>query len=205
MGPGIPTPRLRGARRDGRCHGDTAATPPLPAPWPPESRSRPWLGSSGPMRRGPSVAALRAPLGARGSQEARAFALPRSGKRGNGPRGGNAAASVSGLPAPTKPLPPRGGAARAWTGGPARAALLGSRICPPRWPLHQRRGCWAPGPRTRDASLCPPTCQASATEQCEPLCSAALQAPSGDPTKLAARQADPDPFLACIPVGSGFT
>lgn len=28
------------------------------------------------------------------------------------------------------PSPPRGGAARAWTGGPARAALLGSRICP---------------------------------------------------------------------------
>lgn len=83
---------------------------------------------------------------------------------------------LSGLPAPTKPSPRRGCARldrRASPGCPVRIQDL-----PPRWPLHQCRGCWASGPRTRDASLCPPTCQTSANEQCEPLCSAALQAPS---------------------------
>ena len=106
------------------------------------------------------------------------------------------------------PSPPRGGAARAWTGGPARAALLGSRICPRDGPSISAgdAGLQGLGPEM-PASVHPHARHLllnSTNRQLRcPL--GPLSALSGDPAKLAARQADPDPFLACIPVGWGFT
>lgn len=109
------------------------------------------------------------------------------------------------LACPLLPSPPRGGAARSWTGGPAP---LGSRVWPRDGPsttvqtFRARAGgprCW-PLP-THTPGICCWTVQTPLLG-CRPGPRSALP---GDPAKLAARQADPDPFLACIPIGWGLT
>ena len=109
------------------------------------------------------------------------------------------------LACPLLPSPPRGGAARSWTGGPAP---LGSRVWPRDGPSTTvqtfRARAW--GPRcwplpTHTPGICCWTVQTPLLG-CRPGPRSALP---GDPAKLAARQADPDPFLACIPIGWGFT
>ena len=107
------------------------ATQRQPRPALPVSRSRPQRGSSARTRGGSGAAAVGAPPGAKGGQKARAFALPRSGRRGHGPGGDNAAACVSGLPAPAKPSPRRSCALLDRRASPARIQGLA-----PRWPLH---------------------------------------------------------------------
>lgn len=107
------------------------ATQRPPRPALPASRSRPQRGSSAWTRGGSGAAAVGAPPGTKGGQKERAFALPRSGRRGHGPGGDNAAACVSGLPAPAKPSPRRSCALLDRRASPARIQGLA-----PRWPLH---------------------------------------------------------------------